>query len=236
MNRFTKSSLALLAMACSSSAWGQNFNIDFSGTGTAPPGPAPASTYGAAANQVGFWNNVTNPAAAGVVLNDLSNLVTAVTISLDGGFHGAFTGPNSNATTAGSDAELLLDDGWDPTGLDGVITIANLAAGVYDIYTYGVAPDSITDLTGVTVVGAVQGNQQVGGALPNPFNDQYALGLTHALHTVTVTAGSNVVINIDNAGGGFETVNGIQIVTVPGPGALALFGLAGFVGTRRRRG
>lgn len=222
-----------VALALASTVNAQNFNIDLSTTAGADA-PAPGLAYGAAAGQAGFWNNVTNPAAVNAPLNDLLNVATAVTISLDGGFMGSFTGPNEIATPAGSDAEKLIDDGWDPTGLTGIITISGLAAGQYSVYLYGVAPDSTTDLTEFGVVGSVEGGVvNVGGALANPFLDTYSVPVTHAIFTKNIVAGENLIINVGNRGGAFETVNGIQIT--PEPGSLGLLAVGALAMIKRRR-
>lgn len=211
------------------SASGQSLNMNF-GTATTP---TVAPTYGAAAGQAGTWNQVTNAAASNFALVGLNGLPSGVTLTLDGGTMFFFnnTAPNGTTTAPGSNAENLLDSLWDPSGTSGIITISNLAAGPYDIYTYGVAPDSATDRTVITIGGNAQ---TVQGQLPNPFNESYSLGLTHALHNVN-HAGGNLIINIGTGAGGFESVNGIQLVLIPTPGALALLGVAGMIGPRRRR-
>jgi len=221
--------LAAPILALSAPALAQSLNINFATTATPPV----AATYGAGAGQAGTWNHVTNAAAVNFALVGLNGLPSGVTVSLDGGsmFFFNTAAPNGVTTAAGSDAERLLDSLWDPSGTSGIITIGNLAAGQYAIYTYGVAPDSATDRTVITI-GAE--SQTVQGQLPNPFNEGYAQGLTHSLHNLN-HAGGNLVINIGTGAGGFESVNGIQIVLIPAPGVLAMLGLAGVIGPRRRR-
>lgn len=235
---------ACFAVSMASVANAQLFNIDLSATAN-PVGPAAA--YGAAAGQPGHWNNFQNPLGV-FPLNDLGNLPTGVTMSLDGGGMGAFTGPNSAATVAGTNAENLLDDGWDPgTGPDvngnvGVITFAGLAPGSYSVYVYAIAPDDISFRTGLEVVGGLPaGPVNVGGALgaANSFDDLSAYPAAptaYAVFTKTIGIAENLVINVTlpNIGGtNFATINGIQIT--PEPGSLALLVLGAGALIRRRR-
>lgn len=238
---------SIMALALVSTANAQNFNIDMSDALDAAVGPAPTALYGAAAGQLGFWNNRTTPTGV-TPLNDLLGLPTGVTLGLDGGSMGSFTGPNQAATLAGSNAGLLLDDGWDPgtapdvNGNVGVITIAGLAPGSYSIFVYGIAPDNIAFRTGLSVVGgAPAGPIDVGGNLgpAGSFNDLSpypASPLAHAVFTKTIAAAENLVINVTlpNIGGtNFATVNGIQIV--PEPGSLGLLAVGALAILRRRR-
>jgi hypothetical protein len=225
--------VAAAALVTTVAASAQSFNINFGSTATLTL----PNTYGAAAGLggTGSWNQITNPAVVNAPLVGLNGAAIGATLSLDGGtmFNFINSAPNGTTTPAGSNAERLLDSLWDPGAGNpaGNITINNLAAGMYDIYTYGVAPDGNADRTTITI----GGNQQVvQGQLPNPFTDNdYAVGLTHAFHQIN-HAGGSLVISIGVGPGGFASVNGIQFV-IPGPGALALLGLAGLVGPRRRR-
>jgi hypothetical protein len=110
-----------------------------------------------------------------------------------------------------------------------IFSFTNLAAGVYDVYSYGVAPDSSTFITSSIVGGGPA--QNIGGVIPV---NAYALGVTHSLVSGYNHGGGNLAIAMDCVTG-FGTVNGFQLVLIPGPGALAVFGLAGMMGSRRRR-
>lgn len=228
------------ALSVAGASHAQNFNVDFSLIGGAD-GPAPTDLYGAAAGQTGFWNNRTASTGTTTPLNDLTNGATAVTLTLNaGGAMGSFNGANSAATIAGSDAERLIDDGWDTTSIvgGGVITIAGLAPGTYSIYLYGVAPDSVTAQTGFSVDGGVPAGQvNTGGALgaANTFGDASLFPVnTYAVFTATINAGDNLVIHVLlPVGSPFTTVNGLQIVPTPGSLALLTFGSGLFL--RRRR-
>jgi hypothetical protein len=89
-----------------------------------------------------------------------------------------------------------------------------------------------TDSTQVNVAGFAQ--QIVTG--PIPVGNTYVQGITHALFSgIVVGAGGSVQFTADGINGGFGTLNGAQLVLIPGPGALAVLGLAGLMGSRRRR-
>jgi hypothetical protein len=172
----------------------QSFNIDC-GTGFG----APAATYGAAAGQPGTWNQKT--AAGATPLVNLAGAATPVTCGTATFISFSF----NNATTNGDD-QALLDDLSD--GLQ-TFTIAGLAAGTYDIYTYAWAPDVPgAALTNVAVTppggnGIVVGSSAVG---PPPF----ATPGHYSLHNVTITAGQNIVIALTQSVS-FVSCNGIQI-------------------------
>jgi hypothetical protein len=218
--------VAAATLVTTVAASAQSFNINFGTTAT----PLINSTYGAAAGQAGNWNQVTNSAVVNQALVNIAGGASAATLSLDGGTMFYFPTAVPNGVTTSGDAQSLLDSLWD-TGGPGLITINGLAPGVYDFYIYAIAPDSNTAITTINLNGL--GVQNVGGQLPNPFNDQYAVGLTHALYqNVNIAGGASVVVNFSAV---FASVNGMQIRLVPAPGALALLGVAGLVGTRRRR-
>ncbi|HWB20256.1 MAG TPA: hypothetical protein VG711_08155 [Phycisphaerales bacterium] len=225
--------VALSGLALTGAVQAQSFNIDIGNATGGTGGPAPSNAFGAAAGQVGFWNNMTTQTS--MLLNDLGNLATLVTLTRSTTAGNTFGFDNTGTT---GDFGLLMDDGQDLSASTGLVsfTFTGLANGTYSVYTYAWAPDVPgSDKTDVSVVGAVQGMQVVGGNLP--ANNTFALGITHALHTVTVTNGMlTIQVDGDAATSSFGTINGIQLVgNVPAPGALALLGMAGITGRRRRR-
>jgi hypothetical protein len=126
---------------------------------------------------------------------------------------------------------------WDlgsTTGTPLSLAFNNLTNGNYSVYVYAMAPDSSTFITNVNINAAAgagnPGNQQVGGLYPGGGN--FALGVTHSLHQVVVSNGS-MTINLSTASG-FGSLARIQLL-IPAPGAHAVFGLAGMMGSRRRR-
>jgi hypothetical protein len=208
-----------------SSAFGQSHNIDFNQTVGAGAG-VPAVTYGAAAAQPGSWQPIGSVAAnAPIALSGLNGLpsgasFTSLTANPIFGFN--------NVGTTG-DNELLMDDGLDMggTGATDTFTFTNLQNGTYDLYVYAWAPDSATFITTVN-----QGGNPVpvGGA----WGGGLSAGVTHAVFSgVVVNAGTLQFTTATTSG--FSTLNGIQLVLIPSPGALAMLGVAGLVGSRRRR-
>jgi hypothetical protein len=194
------------SVAASTPVLAQSFNLNVGTT----QNHCPTNAYAAAANQPGFWLAVRTDSHPVVPLTDVNGNPTTATISETGG-NGDFSILNPN--WSGNDA-LLLDYASDCGDIGGSIvwTINGLAAGNYSIFTYAEAPD-FPDLyrTNVSVLGAAQGTQLVGGAWTGSPHVQ---GVTYALHTVTVAAGAQVKITTSTAGapvGNLGTCNGFQI-------------------------
>ncbi|MDZ4774451.1 MAG: hypothetical protein SGI72_15090 [Planctomycetota bacterium] len=215
-HRTTSFAAALCALAASSFA--QSFNLD---VGANQSAPLPATTYGAAANQPGFWSNVGSTAQSAVTLRDLAtNLITSVTITPTGGYGDFYD--NSQLWTG--DDRALMADASDIANLavtpsGGLITwvIAGLQAGNYTIYTYALAPDfPATYQTTVDVTGAPEGAQTCTGAWSG---SPHVLGVSYAKHTISITAGQNITVLSSNsttvASTNFGSVNGFQIVLDP---------------------
>jgi len=188
----------------------QSLNINL---GTSNLAQLPSNAYGAAANQTGSWNVVSGNPASTTNLIDVNGAPTTVTIAHVGGF-GDFGIPN--ATWSGDD-EKLMEKAVDVGGLaqgGGTITwtISGLVAGSYRVYTYALAPDlPATYRTRVAVTNASEASQIVGGAWPG---SPHVLGISYALHTVTVGIGQNLTIVTTDPGApanNLATVNGLQI-------------------------
>jgi hypothetical protein len=185
----------------------------------------PSATYGAAAGVPGTWNDIDFDLFVGPVftfpsLVDTSGSLTGVTLTIDD--LGNFATPLNfdEVNTTGDDQSLMDDIFWYGGGLGallGTLTISGLAAGDYTIYTYAMAPDSAAAMTNIEVVGSPDPPQDVGGS----FAAGHALGVTYALHAVTVSAGSDVVVNV-MASASFDSLNGMQVVSAGGGGSLAL--------------
>lgn len=189
--------LSFLASASPALAQASNIDIhNFYGT--------PSSALGAAASQPGVWNAV--PATAAVTpLVDLAGSATSATISVSG----LAVGYNfDNAGTAGDD-QALMDDISDPSPSGATWTISGLLAGNYVLITYAWAPDNAVFRSRVAVAGSSDLAQDIGGA----WSGGYVLGVTHALHHVSVAAGGSIAATITvPTGGQFASVNGFQVV------------------------
>jgi len=187
----------VVSASLAGAAHGQGFNIDYGLAFSAP-----SDSYGAASGQTGFWNDLGGSNTAPIALADLNGNATNVTIQNVNG-NAAFS--FNNALTSGDD-EALMDDLLDLGAAVQTDTfiIAGLAAGEYDVYTYAWAPDSSTFLTGVSVNGSTQ--TLVGGAWSG-----FAEFITHALDTVTLAGGEDLVFTME-ALAGFGSLDGIQVV------------------------
>lgn len=178
----------------------------------------PSNAYGGAGAQPGFWNlptpGITTPLLdlAGAATSWTVTNTTTATFSFD------------NAGTTGDD-QALLDDFLDGTTS---ITVAGLPGGNYNVFTYAWAADTAAASTNVSVNGLP--NQLVGGAWPGTNT----LGVTYALHNVTIAGGENINI-VTTAGVSFASLNGFQIVPVPEPTSLALLGIPAVAMIWKRR-
>jgi hypothetical protein len=201
ISRRMQAAALCVAAAASTPALAQSFNLDCgSGFGTS------SNSYGAAAGQPGFWQEIPNVnAGVPVVLNDLAGLPTGVSLTSAATLFNVFF---NNAGTSGDD-QALLDDALDLNVALATFTFNGLANGDYTVYTYAWAPDDETFRTSVDVVGAPEGPQLVGGPWPGAL----LAPLTHAVHSVQVTDGTVVIKASESVG--FSTLNGIQIVKAP---------------------
>lgn len=207
-----RASLLLAGLAffvCSTpSARSQSFNIDYGSTfGT------PSSTYGAAANQPGFWNAVDSNGPPFPVLRDVDGVPTRVRINQQLPF-----GPAAfdDIDTTGDD-QALMDDYLDLHSVPHTFVITGLQPGWYSIYTYAWAPDSV--FFGTVVEVEKLGPQTIGGAWPG----KHQQGVTFAKHDVVVTKGKRLKLFTFGLTKG--TLNGFQFVrhsTPPANGALFL--------------
>ena len=226
--------LACLAGAALTSAgYGQAFNVDMDIFFGSPQGGngAPSSSFGAAANQPGFWNR--SPGSGLRVLRGLDGYTTSASfevLSREGGWD---TLGWENPINTG-DYALLLNDG-NPVGelLRGnVLTyiFSGLQAGTYKIFTYAVHPQGEASPTVVFVPDSIgEQYQTVTGPMPG---NSFAYLVTHSIHEVILSSGADITIILDQPPNRPISyfVNGFQIVPVPEPKtdfflAFALFAL-----------
>lgn len=191
---------ALLTLAGPSFA--QSLNVDVGDTTSVG---IPSNAYGAAAGQPGHWNAVSGGYPYQFTLNDLAGVPTSVMTNASNNGTGSGDFFFNNSLTSGDD-EKLMDDLEDVGGGTSATTwtFSGLLDGAYDVYTYAWGPDNSTFVSSVTPNGSSD-TQNVGGIWPGG----HAMGTTYALHCVTVSGGSDVVIVVQ-AVSGFGSVNGFQ--------------------------
>ena len=173
---------------------------------------APSAAHGGAAGVGGIWNEVdTEDILAGgfpftaTGLVDWTGAGTGITVTFNDLGSGMEPFLYDHPATFGG-ADALLDD-LAFFGGAATLEVEGLTAGRYEVFTYAAVPGSAVDRTRVRVTGSPDPPQDVGGISAGG----YALGITHARHEVTVTAGSAIVIRLDVAAE-FMSVNGFQIV------------------------
>ena len=213
-----------LGLAVGSSAvLAENINIDF---GDLAP---PSAAYGAAAGQPGTWNAISAFAGSGPhALADVSGNPITATLSWSV-FATVNDGVFNHAGTTGDDAALLDDFvTWPPLGAVSFM-ISGLSPGPYEVYSYVFAPNGADTL--VTVQGANQGSQLVGGNWPG----SHQAGVSYALHTLTLQPGDTLTVTVNPWNGAWGGINGLQIVQVPEPASAALLGLLVVPACLRRR-
>jgi hypothetical protein len=192
--------LAVLSLG----ARGQSFNVDLDfGGASSPPSGGPASTYGAAAGQPGFWNLVGSNVLG---LTNTLGAPTGAALLIPGG------GMGSTWQVAGvtGDFEKLIGDYWSGQS---AYTFTGLIPGKYRVYTYAYVSGNPVLLTTVSVSGSPDPQQSVGGAsitAPNTFT----LGITHAIHDVVVSPTGTIFIQVMGVTSSAH-VNGFQLVACP---------------------
>ena len=191
--------LSILTLLTAAPAFAQSVNVDI---GESASNSVPSNAFGAAAGQPGFWNLTSGAGAHSTPLADLAGNASSVTLASAGG--SSFS--SNNAGTSGDD-QNLMDDSSDPGPTPVSWTFSGLAAGTYAVYSYAWAPDDATYISRVAVAGSSDGQQNVGGTWPSG----YALGVTHSLHHVTVSAGGSIVVTI-SVSANYATIDGFQLV------------------------
>lgn len=202
-----------LGAALAMPALGQSFNLDSNTSVVHPAQGSPTSAFAGAASQPGTWNSITGITDVTIPLLNLDGSASGVTFTRSTAAGGNFAFDNVNTTR---DFQLLLDDGHDLSGSTGFVSyvFSGLENGTYEVYTYSIAPDFAADFTIIRVGTDVATQLLCGG--PMPVND-FALGVTHVIHTVVVTAGTiEMQADGDAATASFGTVNGFQIKLLPG--------------------
>lgn len=202
--------LALLA-ACTATSYGQSVNIDLSNV----QGAYPNGTFSAAGVK-GYWNDINNGTPATVNLAKVTAPgPTAITLTWDKSV--AITNINDSNTTG--NVQALLDDGQFRTS-PGTLgySIKHLEAGTYAVFTYAGKPSS-TNTAWVSVAGSTSQNQLIGGNL----NNDLVIGVSHAVHIVTIPADGTINITVGDSAGGQAMCSGIQLKKLDTDGRLRFY-------------
>ena len=179
----------------------QSFNIDVGSNLILFP--LPSNAYGAAAAQTGRWNDVHTPYSARLTKLDGSpSTVTTASTSTSSynQFPLVLTGDDLNLTYDIQDLPVI--------GGPWTWTFSGLAGGNYALYTYAWDPANTGRQTRVTVPGAIEPAQDVGGTWGG---SPHVFGVTYALHHLSVTSGS-FTIQVEGLSNHNGSVNGFQLV------------------------
>lgn len=193
------------AAAFTISAMGQSFNIDID-LASGPGAGVPASSFGAAADQAGFWNAVSTPNVA-VTLKSLAGDSTTATLQ----FTGASTTHSFDDVNATNDYAKLMEDTrrLNSDAASMTFTFQNLEPAYYHVYIYGADPANVLTQTQVVISGQAA---NVGGA--HGLNE-FSSGNTHSTHIVQ----SNGVLTVQILNAPFPgrrgTIAGIQLQKLP---------------------
>jgi hypothetical protein len=223
--------LAIACVGLSALANTQSFNIDLDVSGGPPEAGhgVPATSFGAAASQQGFWNAVGVTAAGPEQLRDLAGELTGVTVTVTG----FGSGGGSNLPINTGNYALLLND---YARISDRITygFAGLAAGRYQIYCYAVDATGANRPVDVSVPGSITPNPQlVSGVMPG---NSFVLGVTHSVHELQLAGNSFTLLARNHIQGPPNgSVNGFQIVAVPEPATVCFLGTACLTFVCRRR-
>jgi hypothetical protein len=202
-----------LLSALSPFASAQSFNIDVGDNLIIFP--VPVDAYGAGANQTGRWNASIHPYNTNLV--NLDGSASAVTTSsTQSSSYNYFP-----STLTGDDYNYMVDIQTLPSiGGPWFWTFSGLQDGSYSVYTYAWAPENTGALTRVSIAGSSDPAQNVGGSWSG---SPHVLGVTYALHHVTITGGT-LTIQVEGVGGSSGSVNGFQLVFGGGPTSTFCFG------------
>ena len=178
----------------------------------------------------GFW-------ASNGMLVQWSNLITAYTVvnGVETAYvSGGFTIKNNNATTP-----LVLDLSVLMAGSMGAgATYAGSAGGQGVNFSFN--PGSLGATAGAPVWAGLVNGAQVGGVITstqtvNPFSLASFAPQSFSGSAGSVSGGVGMRLRLSISAGMESSFSGAFSVSVPAPGAVALAGLAGLLGGRRRR-
>lgn len=207
MNRSLSAAGAIALISLGANA--QSFNVDIDAVSPNAGNGVPVSSYDGAALQAGTWNSISSATPTTSILKNLNGTISSATFTR--ATNGSFSGGN----LMGSDFGLLYND-WQQIpsgGGDLVFSFNNLQAGDYLLYTYAhnTGTGGVGRLTDVEVTSAAGPDViQCGGFLSaNAFSE---FGVSHIIHSKTVSAGGSITVKIRSSSGFPGVVNGFQLV------------------------
>lgn len=193
--------LALLSATASA----QSFNLDV-GPNLFSLAPTPSDGYAAAGGQSGHWDPV-DPNLLPLQLKDINDALTNVFADSDvHSWYSHYPLPNLP-----QDDNNLLTDSQSISWMPGTIatwTFTGLQDGSYTLYTYAYDV-SFNGATTTIRIPAMPGSDQVVGGY---WTTGHQLGVTFAMHQVTVTGGT-LVLEAESMNGQHGLVCGFQFVT-----------------------
>ncbi|MCC6622939.1 MAG: hypothetical protein IT385_16895 [Deltaproteobacteria bacterium] len=176
----------------------QSFNLD-----VGDAGGLPSAAYGGAAKSPGTWQALDLASTDPLALVTLGGEASTVTVTAST----ALTVTSATLEGPIDDDARLLED-WAPLGATPVtLTLAGLAPGRYQVWTYAWSPDEPAPITYVAVN---DDTQAVSGAWPD---EGFAVFVTHALHELDVGDGDDVVVSLVGVDQG--ALGGLQLVRLP---------------------
>jgi hypothetical protein len=215
--------LSFLFIFICATAQAASLNIDF---GSAQP--APPSSFGAAASQPGYWNQITT---AGITSNllDLTGAATSVALDLELVLDIHITGSGG----CGIDANLcdLRGSNFYTNFAGWSLQLTNLDNGTYDLYYY-------SPTNGIVPTGNFSANGVPAGSITTSGADSLVQGSDWDKITVDVSSGT-LDIGADTPAGNVGLA-GIQLVytaplAIPEPSTIVLVGtFVAAIGLKRR--
>jgi hypothetical protein len=202
--------LAALASLVSGTAPAQCFNIDLGTQHGTPP-----ATYGGAAAQPGFWEQVDpDPIVVKHKLRDISGAQTAANVRFRWP-PGSTSGSASASLGVTGDDQLLLEDFWRTAGAYGYtfeVHFKKLEPGTYRVYSY--CWEGVSNGTGLwdTNVTLERGHRPRANCGESNWLGHHVLNRTFVTD-VTVSVAGRLQIEYETSPYG-HVVNGIQLVKI----------------------
>lgn len=226
-----------MATAAAATSHAEVFRFDFgpaSGNGVTTTSPDAFGKY---------WNNVTGPVTEDIVNTDIGMSSLRIQFTSDfstnggAGFGGLLTPDQAllgELAVSSATGDYFFGSGGFVTSFE----IQGLDAGLeYTLRFFGTRATGETRITEYTAVGGngtqsaqLQTSGTGAGSAGNGNDDDLA-----EIAGLTADVNGEIAVSFTRVAGGFSYLGALEIVVVPAPGAVALFGACGLVAVRRRR-